>query len=108
MQRQERKHHLCIEYFGQVTIMKHDFVNSVSEKLSLPAEAIGEIALTELRGKRSVHIENHRGILEYSDDLIKISVKRGAISVIGGNLRIVCMNRKCVEIRGSIRALELE
>lgn len=88
--------------------MKKDITNAVGEKFSIPTETLGEIPLILLRGKRSVSIENHRGITEYTDTVVQIEVKRGAVRVVGFGLSIVQMTRKCVEIRGTIRAVELE
>lgn len=88
--------------------MKYDIVGAVSDRLSVPEETIADVPLVELRGKRSVAVENHRGIAEYSEESIRIHVKRGFLSVIGHGLRIVCMNRKRLEIRGIIRSVELE
>ena len=88
--------------------MKKEFVHTVGEKLSLPPEALGEIPLAELRGCSSLTIENHRGILEYDDERVKVSVKHGAISVTGERLRIVCMSSRSLEIRGRIHSVELE
>lgn len=105
---QERKHLRRIEYFRQVRNMKVDFVGAVSDRLSIPEETIADVPVVELRGRRSVSVENHRGIAEYSPERIQIRVKRGLISVGGDDLRIVCMNRKRLEIRGGIRCVELE
>lgn len=88
--------------------MKKEFAHKAGEKLSLPPEALGEIPLAEIRGNSSLSIENHRGILEYDDEKVKVSVKHGAISVIGERLRIVCMSSRALEIRGRIQAVELE
>lgn len=88
--------------------MKKDLTNTVSEKLSLPPETIADIPLVQMHGKRRVSVENHRGILEYTDSTVKVSVKRGSLSVIGSGLSILRMTRRCVEISGTIRALEWE
>ncbi len=88
--------------------MKQDFASNMADKLAIPPEAVGGIPLTELRGGELVCIENHRGILEYTPDRVKVAVKRGAICVLGTKLSIVRMTRRRVEIRGCIRGLELE
>lgn len=88
--------------------MKKELANIIGEKFSLPPEAVGNIPLTEIRGNRSIAIENHGGILEYDEEKVKISVKHGAITVLGNQLRIVSMNGKMLEIRGNIRSVELE
>ena len=88
--------------------MKKEFANILGEKLSMPPEALGEIPLTEIRGNRSVAIENHRGILEYSEEKVRVAVRHGALTVHGRELRIVSMSGKNLEIRGSIESVEME
>ena len=88
--------------------MKKDFKRTMEERLSLPSEAMSEVPYLEMKGSKSVSVENHRGISAYTDDEIKINVKRGKILVQGSNLRIVCMNRRRIEVRGTLRAVILE
>lgn len=97
-----------IELLGQVKSMKKNFSENLSEKLSVPQETLGEVPLVQLHGKRTVCIENHRGILEYTDTLVKVSVKRGTIAVVGSRMEIARMTRRLLEIRGCIQRVELE
>lgn len=78
------------------------------EVLALPQETYSDQPLTQVRGRRSAVVENHNGILEYTDERVKIAVKRGSVCVIGAGLHIAQMTRSRVEIRGSIQRLELE
>lgn len=64
--------------------------------------------LIQLHGKRSVCVEQHCGVLEYTNELVKISVFRGCVSVVGSGLEIARMTKRIVEIRGSIARVELE
>lgn len=88
--------------------MKKEIVNTVSEKLSLPAEAMSDIPLTQLRGKRWVCIENHRGLLEYTEEIIRVAVHRGSLTVKGRCLQITRMTKTALEIKGTIYAVEPE
>lgn len=96
---------VCIECFRVITL---ELTNKIEEKLSLPSEAITNTPLVEIRGKRSVCIENHRGIKEYTEDEVKVHVKRGQISIQGNVLKISCMNHRRIEVCGNIRAVVLE
>lgn len=81
---------------------------SVSERLDLPAEALSAVPLTELHGRTMVRVENHCGIVEYTPELVCVAVRRGSIRVRGSVLVIARMTRRCVEVRGTIFAVELE
>lgn len=89
-------------------ILKNNFTDAVSEKISVPQETMAQVPLVQLHGKRSACIENHCGIIEYTDSLVRIAVKRGNVAVIGSRLEIARMTKRIVEIRGNIQRLELE
>ncbi len=108
MQRKERKKHLRIECSRQVKDLKKDFVSTVSNRLSLPAEALSASPLIQLHGRQCLSVENHGGILEYTDTELKIAVKGGFLRIKGRDLSIGRMSRRCLEIRGRISGLELE
>ena len=63
--------------------------------------------LAELHGNTSVCIENHGGILEYTDTRVCIAVQRGTLTVSGCGLRILRMTQRRVEIGGTIRCVEV-
>lgn len=88
--------------------MKKHFTNTVSEKLSIPAETLGEVPFVILRGNRRVCIENHRGVTQYEDTLVQVAVKHGSIRVVGCGLSIVSMSKNNLEVCGTIRTVELE
>lgn len=108
MRLQERMTNLCIECCRQVSNLKKEFANTVGEKLALPPETLGEVPLVQLHGRRRVSIENHRGILAYTDSEVRVCVKRGSVLVEGSGMSIVRMTRRYVEISGSIRSVTME
>ena len=57
---------------------------NLAQRLTLPQEVVSQGPLTELHGNTSVCIENHGGILEYTDTRVCIAVQRGTLTVSGG------------------------
>lgn len=108
MHEKERKITVCIECFGQVNDLKQSMTETISEKTALPEELISDVAVMQVRGKRSVSIENHKGVQAYAQEHIQIAVKRGCIHVYGIALTIARMTKKTVEIQGRLQRLELE
>ena len=108
MHEKERKITVCIECFGQVNDLKQNISEKISEKAAIPEELISDVAVMQVRGKRSVFIENHRGVKIYEQEHIQIAVKRGCIHIYGFALTIARMTKKTVEIRGKLQRLELE
>lgn len=88
--------------------MKRNISGKLSERLDLPNEALTDTPLTRVCGRQSVSIENHHGIVEYTEQCVRVSVRRGTVAILGERLSIARMTRRCVEIRGAIRAVELE
>lgn len=73
----------------------------------MPEEALRNVPLVALHGRRLACVENHRGIAEYSDTLVRVSVGDGCVCIRGSGLHIARMTRRCVEIRGAIFSAEL-
>lgn len=64
--------------------------------------------LLELYGQERLLVEQHRGILRYGDDCIRIAATFGTLVVEGTELRLCCMSRSQLVIRGRLRAIRLE
>ena len=80
----------------------------LTERLELPQEALlGAAKLTVTGGRRAL-VENHRGVLEYGEERIVVSVGRGKLTVSGRGLGIEAMNRRELLIRGRIQSVEWE
>ena len=61
----------------------------------------------DLQGDRRVVIENHRGMVEYSDTCMRVSVRGGVIRVTGMGLELLVMNHDELVIGGRIAGVEL-
>lgn len=78
------------------------------DRLDLPEEqGIGE-TLVEIVGCRRVLVEHHRGVIQYSTDMISIKVKYGTISVCGSDLELTRMNCDQLIISGCIQSITLQ
>ena len=88
--------------------MKKQLTQAIATGLDVPSETLCDLPVGTFRGKEELTIENHRGILGYSGELIQIAVKRGNLLIHGRNLTIVHMSSRCLKIRGTISCIELE
>ncbi|MBQ6465251.1 MAG: YabP/YqfC family sporulation protein [Oscillospiraceae bacterium] len=77
------------------------------ERLDLPAEAAGAAKLTITDGKQTL-VENHRGLLEYGADQIRVSTGRGQIILRGSGLTLGAMSDRELLIRGRLLSAEWE
>lgn len=80
----------------------------LAERLDLPNEALsGAVKLTAV-GDRRLLIENHRGLLEYGSEQIRVSTGRGQIVLRGSELRMSAMNQTELLVSGRLQSLEWE
>ncbi|MBQ9197705.1 MAG: YabP/YqfC family sporulation protein [Clostridia bacterium] len=59
-----------------------------------------------LSGENRVLIEKHRGILDYTGDLLTVRLEKGCVSIIGQELQIIEYGALDMIIYGKIRSLE--
>lgn len=53
-------------------------------------------------------MEHHRGIVSYAAECIRIAATYGMLVVEGEGLRLCCMSRSQLVIRGRLRAVRME
>ena len=63
--------------------------------------------IVELAGQKRVLIENHKGVLEYSQEKIGIKVSYGKIIVVGNDLNLMQMSCDQLVIKGHVESLQL-
>ncbi len=80
----------------------------LAERLELPEETLpGTLRLTALDDRRLL-IENHRGLLAYGTEEIRVSTARGRVTVRGSDLAMRAMDRMALLIAGRLQSIEWE
>lgn len=77
-----------------------------SRMRSLSLSLRGQDSHIEINSGREVLIEGCRGILEYSDTRIQVSVGRQAVAVIGSDLTVRNMFTQVIVVTGHISGIE--
>lgn len=83
-------------------------LRELCEKLDLPAEAAAGAAKLTVTDGRIALVENHRGLLEYGAELIRVSTGRGQLVLRGSGLTLGAMNARELVIRGKLLSAEWE
>lgn len=78
------------------------------ERLDLMEEPAPRQTLVELCGNGRVIVENHRGVLEYGREKIRVKTRFGSISILGNGLLLRKMCGQQLVITGSIASIHLE
>jgi sporulation protein YqfC len=60
----------------------------LADFLEIPRDLVMDIPKLTLIGRNELYIENHRGIIEFQADLLRINLSRGFIEIQGNNLEI--------------------
>ena len=58
----------------------------MADAANLPKDVVLGVPILTLTGHYEVNIENYRGILEYTEQLIRINVRSGQIRITGKSL----------------------
>ncbi|BAF59069.1 hypothetical protein PTH_0888 [Pelotomaculum thermopropionicum SI] len=76
-----------------------------SDFLEIPGDVVLDMPRITLVGNIQLLVENHRGIIEYTPEGVRISVGEGELAVTGENLalRNIIPDELCIE--GVIRTL---
>ena len=60
----------------------------------------------EITGNREIVVDGCEGVFEYSDNYIKIKIKKGVLILYGSDLNIVCFENSLITLNGKIDTLE--
>lgn len=85
---------------------KKNLKSRITDAAGMPKDVLLGVPLLTIAGQSEVCIENYRGILEYTDKLIRIQTKLGKIHVIGRNLQIEFYTNDEMKIVGHITVIE--
>lgn len=80
--------------------------NSILSRMG-KRESITKRPLVEIVGQNRVLIENHGGVIGYSNDEIQVKVSYGRISVEGSILKFMQISKEQLVITGKISTITL-
>ncbi len=84
----------------------HSLKNRISELSELPKDVVLGIPMLTMIGQMEMIIENYRGIIEYTDILVRIHTKDGQIKVVGNSLKVDYYTNDEMKITGCIVSVE--
>lgn len=79
-----------------------------SELFELPKEIVLGFPRLTLVGNLQLLVENHRGVIIYGDQLIRIGVSNGELVIKGRDLQIKNLYAEELMIKGIIEGLDYE
>lgn len=85
---------------------KSNIKSRISDSLELPKEVTLNIPIIKVTGENDIYIENHKGIVEYSSEILRINSEIGIIKITGKNLFIKEINKEELFIIGDVNIIE--
>jgi len=83
-------------------------LEKLSERLDLPAEALAGAPRVTLTGSDRVLVENHRGLLRYTETELEIACAHGLVRVRGAELLLRAMDERMLLITGRVTGVDVD
>lgn len=80
---------------------------NISDTLELPVDIVMDFPKITIIGNMEVNIANHKGIIEYNLDLIRINTKVGVVKITGQGMEIKNILAEEINIVGLIEKIEI-
>lgn len=87
--------------------MRKKIKQQLSDVLEIPDDIMLDLPKITIVGDGQVSIENHKGIISYSTECIKISVSTGEVEVKGKELVLRNILPEAINIEGKIKSVAL-
>lgn len=82
------------------------FKSRFADASGMPKDVVLGMPILTVTGQSELNLENYRGILEYTDILIRIQTKIGQIKVSGKGLKVEYYTNDEMKVIGKITAVE--
>lgn len=80
----------------------------LTEKLDLPKDIILNLPKITVIGNSEITIENHKGIILFERNVIKISTKIKVVNIEGENFEILYIGDSTITISGKFKSISYE
>ncbi len=84
--------------------IKHKFFNM----LDIPKDVLLDLPKITMIGDIQIYIENHKGIIEYTSNLVRISTALGQLVLIGEGLILRNIGLEDIYLDGRIEEIKFE
>lgn len=81
---------------------------NLADLLELPREIVLNLPRLTVIGNLQCYLENHRGVIEYSAEKIRLSVNGGEVMISGSDLVIRYLGSEEIAIDGTIGMVRYE
>lgn len=79
---------------------------AMAEFLDIPKDLVLDLPKVTIVGRNELYIENHRGIIEYDLNRLRINLSRGFLEIEGNGLEIKALMADEMKITGEVLAIK--
>jgi len=83
-----------------------DMKSAVSEMFELPREIMLNLPKISMIGSNQMLVENHKGVIEYTPQRIRVNSSIGVIRVQGNDMKLKNIAADDIMITGGIKSIE--
>lgn len=77
-----------------------------AEAMELPKEAVLNLPLITILGREELFIENYKGIIEYSEETVRVSTGIGVLKIDGRGLFLKSILAESITLTGTFAAIQ--
>lgn len=86
---------------------KERLLGKIADIFELPKDVILDLPRLIMTGNERLLIENHRGILVYSEENVRIKAAKGEIRITGRDLTLLEITKEEIWLEGRIEEIKL-
>ncbi|MDX9870809.1 MAG: sporulation protein YqfC [Clostridia bacterium] len=88
-----------------VSPQDHKKLQHIAGFLEIPSDILYDLPKITLIGNLQLYIENHRGIIAYAPEAIRIAASTGEVEILGRELIIRSISREEIYLDGQINGI---
>jgi sporulation protein YqfC len=79
---------------------------AMADLLEIPGDLVLDMPRLTITGRNELYLENHKGIIEYSTNRMRINLSRGFLEILGENLEIQALMPEEMKVLGDISSIK--
>lgn len=83
-----------------------EFKSNISDTFELPKDIVMDLPKISVIGNIQLIISNHKGIIEYSNETIRINTNTGVVKILGSDMYLKTILTEEIIIAGTIEKIE--
>lgn len=84
------------------------FTEYIADTMTMPKDVVMDLPRISICGDKEIYIENHKGLLTYTDSELAVKMKDGVMRVYGLGLRIILLEPDRFVLNGELERVEYE